>query len=156
MLNAGAVIDAHVFGDAFDGMMDVLDGWDTVRGTLKPTSLCLGWPSLCCGFMCVMHSAGLEGQCDVNCHKTRGWQRFDNIARLCQVIPAAVSGTPDAPQIFGFHTPCCYSGNNAYPEPASQECKVRRSSLPPASMSTLAAEQPISHIQPLDCPLRRG
>ena len=27
-------------------------------------------------------------------------------------------------QIFGFHTPCCYPGMFAFPEPASQECKV--------------------------------
>ena len=31
VLNAGAVIDAHVFGDAFDGTMDLLEAWDTVR-----------------------------------------------------------------------------------------------------------------------------
>ena len=38
VLNAGAVIDAHVFGDAFDGMLDVLEGWDTVREALHGCS----------------------------------------------------------------------------------------------------------------------
>jgi hypothetical protein len=31
---------------------------------------------------------------------------------------------PLLPQMFGFHTPCCYPGMFAFPEPASQECKV--------------------------------
>ena len=31
---------------------------------------------------------------------------------------------PAYAQIFGFHTPCCYPGMFAFPEPASQECKV--------------------------------
>jgi hypothetical protein len=30
-LNSAAVLDAHVFGDTFDGSMDALQAWDTVR-----------------------------------------------------------------------------------------------------------------------------
>ena len=31
-LNFGAVLDAHVFGDTFDGSMEAFQAWDTVRG----------------------------------------------------------------------------------------------------------------------------
>ena len=34
-LNSAAVLDAHVYGDTFDGSMDALQAWDTVRDGIE-------------------------------------------------------------------------------------------------------------------------
>ena len=35
VLNSGAILDAHVFGDTFDASMDAFKAWDTVRSSTQ-------------------------------------------------------------------------------------------------------------------------
>ena len=47
-------------------------------------------------------------------------------------------------QIFGFHTPCCYSGQSAFPEPASQECKVSPGRAKPTACGTSKCQHDVA------------